>query len=132
MNQATQTTADENGRWDCLAKEIANGFQARKWTDARSTCSCYGHEGATHLWILTGSDGYEQQPRSQMEVEIIQERLEAKGLAEEMGFGVSDDGYTWVMLIERTHFKTSHKKWNDRLTLLLWDAWQEAGNALKS
>jgi hypothetical protein len=61
----------------------------------------------------------------------MREMLQAKGLAEEMGFGVSDNGYTWVMLIKRMQFSTSHKKWVDRLRVLLWDAWQEAGNELR-
>ena len=54
-------------------------------------------EGAAVVGVF-GNDNYIAEPRSQREVELIRRRLRELA-AHEVGFGLSQDGFSWALLV---------------------------------
>lgn len=50
------------------------------------------------ICVAFGTDGYAEDARSRVEVGVLREYLRARSI-DELGFGVSEDGSTWVMII---------------------------------
>jgi hypothetical protein len=81
----------------------------------RRTCVVYGNDGFH-------SDGV----RSQREAVRVAQRVEARGYQIE-GFGVSDGGYSWAIVIRfdpRTN-RTEKECADWRLNSMVWDVWCE-------
>jgi hypothetical protein len=57
-------------------------------------------EGGAVIGIF-GNDNYIAEANSRREVELTRQRLRQMG-AEEAGFGLSQDGYTWALLVRCT------------------------------
>jgi len=55
-------------------------------------------EDGTVVVGVFGNDNYLADFRVRREVELIRQRL-ADALAEEVGFGLSQDGYSWALLV---------------------------------
>jgi hypothetical protein len=81
-----------------------------------------------------GNDNYASEVRARREVELIRLRLRDLG-AEELGFGLSQDGYTWALLVrgDDRRFRTLAGKLMQRemlkiaLEQAVQQAWQAAG-----
>src|SRR5262245_62295798 len=60
---------------------------------------------------IFGNDNYIAEAKARREVELTRCRLRACG-AEEVGFGLSQDGYTWALLVrcEDRHYRTEAGK----------------------
>ena len=99
--------------WNLYAVEKANLIR-REIPTADRTALHTGSDGAS---VLFGHDDYQNDPRARHEVAILRKNLRDRGIPE-LGFGTSDDGKTWVMVV-----------WSmDQSTLqqALFDAWQSA------
>jgi hypothetical protein len=85
---------------------------------------------------LFGNDNYIAESKSRREVELTRRRLPDFG-AEEVGFGLSEDGYTWALLVHcrDRRFKTETGKAMQRemLKIALEEAvgraWRDACDA---
>src|SRR6185437_9385405 len=55
--------------------------------------------GTGQLVGAFGNDGYTKDNRAQREVSALRRRLQEVAL-EELGFGLSDDGHTWALLVQ--------------------------------
>ena len=83
-----------------------------------------------------GNDNYVAESRARREVELMRRRVRELG-AEEVGFGLSQDGYSWAMLVrcDDRRFKTEAGRSLQRelMKITLEDevshAWQTAGGA---
>ena len=64
-------------------------------------------EGGAVIGIF-GNDNYIAEANSRREVELTRQRLRQMG-AEEAGFGLSQDGYTWALLVRCTTAATRPK-----------------------
>jgi hypothetical protein len=81
-----------------------------------------------------GNDNYVAEARSRREVELIRRQLRAMG-AEEVGFGLSQDGFTWALLArcDDGRYRTASGKAMQRELLKMAleeavrQAWQQAG-----
>lgn len=101
-----------------FAVETANHISENLFHCHRGALRCrFGQETAN---IVFGNDGYSgnEDCRARKEVEALRKHLETEGIAE-LGFGVdSNNGCTWVMLVDSNDLK--------RLESLVWDSWRTA------
>lgn len=67
--------------------------------------------------VVFGNDGYEQHERARRSVDHLRGLLGDEGV-EVLGFGTSERGTTWAMLVRHSDFR-----W---LTNLIWIAWKIA------
>lgn len=99
--------------WNAYAVEKANLIR-RDLPAADRTALHTGSDGTS---VLFGHDDYLRDPRARQEVTILRKDLRDRGIPE-LGFGLSDDGKTWVMVV-----------WSmDEAALqqALFEAWQTA------
>src|SRR5438445_329946 len=83
-----------------------------------------------------GNDGYVTDTKSRRQVEYLRQRL-ADVEAHELGFGISEDGRTWALLVgaERDRYHTVVGKALQRELLrgfledAVWSAWHQADTA---
>jgi hypothetical protein len=102
--------------WNVYAAQKANRI-GREFPAAERTAYHTGSDGAS---VLFAHDEYEKDPRSQQEVTLLRKYL-ADNSIPELGFGLSNDGKTWVMVV-----------WSQdeaALKKALFDAWQTAFHA---
>jgi hypothetical protein len=80
-----------------------------------------------------GNDNYRTDATARRAVELLRQRLRETD-ARELGFGVSEDGLTWALLVgaERTRYQTAPGRALQRELLkcfleeAVWNAWQHA------
>jgi hypothetical protein len=97
--------------WNAFAVEKANLLQQEMPT-ANRTALVVGADGES---VLFGHENYRHDPRVREEVTLLREIL-SKARIPELGFGLSDDGKTWVIVV-----------WSqdqDALNRALMEAWQ--------
>ncbi len=83
-----------------------------------------------------GNDNYISEARARREVELIRQRVREIG-AEEVGFGLSQDGYTWALLVccddHRFRTDTGRALQRELMKITLEEAvslaWQRASGA---
>jgi len=80
--------------WNAYASEKAN-LLARQMPAADRTVI---HDGPGGQSLLFAHDNYATDPLAREQVTLLRQRLFEAGIAE-LGFGVSDDGRTWVMVV---------------------------------
>lgn len=91
-----------------------------------------------------GNDNYLWDEKTRKEVELVRERLRDVAEATEMGFGLSEDGQSWAMLVaaDRDRFGTKAGQTFQKellkaaLESIVWNAWRNvsgmpADNALE-
>jgi hypothetical protein len=79
-----------------------------------------------------GNDSYLWDDKTRREVDMVRERLKEMPV-EEMGFGLSDDGHTWALLVGTDHgryqTKAGRVMQKELLKALLeqtvWNAWRQ-------
>jgi hypothetical protein len=114
--------------WDEIAARMANEVNVKLMTVHRGA---FNHNG---LAVVFGNDAILDDKRSQRQVAEFRNLLkrlvvvsEADGEhgPEELGFGTSDDGYSWAMLV------ATHKEPSATLDLheLIWCAWEAASGS---
>jgi hypothetical protein len=104
--------------WNVYASRKANILR-RDYPDAARTALHTGSDGAS---VLFAHDDYENDPRAREEVSLLRGYLREAAIPE-FGFGVSDDGRTWVMVV-----------WSqdeEALRKALFDAWERAFNGVE-
>ncbi len=86
------------------------------------------HRGVVYLrggdFLVFGNDGYNRDERPRREVESVR-RLTA-GRADELGFSVTEDGYSWALMVRfRDGYNTAvgQETCRNLLTLTLWQGW---------
>lgn len=97
--------------WNTYAAHKANRIRM-EYPDENRTAYSIGSDGAS---ILFAHDHYESDPRARQEVGLLRKYLQENGIPE-LGFGLSKDRKTWVMVV-----------WSQDDTALakaLFDAWQ--------
>ncbi len=97
--------------WKAYAAEKANVLR-RELPNANRTALVAGADGES---ILFGHDDYQHDARVREEVTLLRGYLDRAGIPE-LGFGLSDDGMTWVMVV-----------WSqdeEALNAALLEAWQ--------
>jgi len=80
-----------------------------------------------------GNDNYFTDAKARRTVELLRQRLK-EGEGRELGFGVSEDGLTWALLVgaDRNRYQTAMGRALQRELLkvfledALWNAWQRA------
>jgi hypothetical protein len=80
--------------WNAYAAAKANLIR-RDYPAAGRTALHTGSDGAS---VLFAHDNYQSDSRARREVTLLRQDLRAAGIPE-LGFGVSDDGRTWVMVV---------------------------------
>lgn len=80
--------------WNAYAAEKAN-LLARQMPDADRTVI---HDGPGGQSLLFAHDNYATDPQAREQVTLLRQRLFEAGIPE-LGFGVSHDGRTWVMVV---------------------------------
>src|SRR5262245_26020670 len=138
------TRYDWNETARCLARQVGSGQLAVGWGVVRlrlvddSTYPPRFLEDGPLVVAVFGNDNYYHDPKARAVVERVRRRLPDAG-AEEMGFAVSNDGSTWVLLVgtEGGHYRTQMGKTLQKLLLeaflddVVWEAWREIyGGAL--
>ena len=99
--------------WNAYAAAKANLLRRQFPTEERTAF----HAGADGASFLFGHDDYLNDVRAREEVTLLRKYLADAGIPE-LGFGLSDDGRTWVMAV-----------WSDdeaALNQALFQAWQNA------
>lgn len=99
--------------WNTYAAHKANRLRLEYPTEER-TAYFIGSDGAS---ILFAHDNYESDPRARREVSLLRKYLHENGIPE-LGFGLSTDRRTWVMVVWSQDDKA--------LAKALFDAWQTA------
>ena len=102
--------------WNMYAAQKANRI-GREFPAAERTAYHTGSDGAS---VLFAHDAYENDPRAREEVKLLRKYLKDNSIPE-LGFGLSTDKKTWVMVV-----------WSqdeEALKKALFDAWQTAFNA---
>lgn len=99
--------------WNTYAAHKANRIRAEYPSEER-TAYFIGSDGAS---ILFAHDDYETDPRAREEVNLLRKYLQEDGIPE-LGFGLSADRRTWVMVVWSQDDKA--------LAKALFDAWQTA------
>jgi hypothetical protein len=99
--------------WNAYAAEKANVL-AREMPGSDRTVLHAGPNGES---LLFAHDNYSTDPRSRQQVESLRAKLFEAGISE-LGFGVSDDGRTWVMVVCSQDAES--------LNTALLSAWQSA------
>ena len=99
--------------WSTYAAQKANRIR-REYPSEERTAFFTGSDGAS---ILFAHDDYESDPRAREEVSLLRKYLQANGIPE-MGFGLSSDRKTWVMVVWSQDDKA--------LAKALFEAWQTA------
>jgi hypothetical protein len=102
--------------WNAYAAQKANRI-GREFPAAERTAYHTGSDGAS---VLFAHDEYQKDPRSREEVSLLRKYLKDSTIPE-LGFGLSTDGKTWVMVV-----------WSQdeaALKKALFDAWQTAFSA---
>ena len=99
--------------WNAYAVEKANVLGRELPTADRTVL----HAGVNGESILFAHDNFSTDPRAQQEVNVLRGHLFEAGIPE-LGFGVSDDGRTWVMVV----WSQDQSALNDALL----KAWQTA------
>jgi hypothetical protein len=86
------------------------------------------HRGVIYLrggdFLVFGNDGYNQDERTKREVESVRRLLAPR--AAETGFALTEDGYSWALLIRcRENYATEAGRETCRnlLTLALWQGY---------
>jgi hypothetical protein len=80
--------------WNAYAIEKANVLGREMPTADRTVL----HGGPTGQTLLFAHDNYSTDPQGRAQVDLLRARLFEAGVTE-LGFGVSDDGRTWVMIV---------------------------------
>jgi hypothetical protein len=83
-----------------------------------------------------GNDNYDADVKARRAVELVRKRLRDSD-ARELGFGVSEDGQTWALLVgaDKSRYQTVTGRLLQRELLkafledAVWNAWQSAGGA---
>ena len=99
--------------WCTYAAQKANRIR-REYPSEERTAFFTGSDGAS---ILFAHDDYESDPRAQQTVALLRRYLSENGIPE-LGFGLSADRQTWVMVVWSQDDKS--------LSKALFDAWQTA------
>ena len=99
--------------WNAYAVQKANLIR-RECPNLERTALHTGSDGAS---VLVAHDDYVADPRARQEVTLLRKYLRDSGIPE-LGFGVSDDARTWVMVVWSTD--------ETALSQALLDAWQTA------
>lgn len=99
--------------WNTYAAHKANRIRA-EYPNEERTAYFIGSDGAS---ILFAHDDYETDPRARQEVSLLRKYLQESGIPE-LGFGLSADRKTWVMVVWSQDDKA--------LSKALFDAWQTA------
>lgn len=108
-------------------------LEAKKVAEYVGTNLFEAHRGAlakpNGIVVVFGNDGYESGDRAKREVETVRKVLPTKDPSStELGFGVCDGGYTWVLLY-RTNNKREAECLAAEATLVVWRGWNEACQA---
>lgn len=101
--------------WNTYAAHKANRIRMEYPSEER-TAYFIGSDGAS---ILFAHDDYETDPRARQEVSLLRQYLQENGIPE-LGFGLSADRRTWVMVVWSQDDKA--------LAKALFDAWHTAFN----
>jgi hypothetical protein len=99
--------------WNTYAAHKANRIGS-EYPDEERTAYFIGSDGAS---ILFAHDNYESDSRARQEVSLLRKYLHENGIPE-MGFGLSADRKTWVMVVWSQD--------DQSLAKALFDAWQTA------
>jgi hypothetical protein len=102
--------------WNAYAVQKADRIR-REFPDAERTAY---HTGADGACVIFAHDDFQNDPRAREEVSLLRKYLHDNAVPE-LGFGLSADGLTWVMVVwsqDEAALKTA-----------LFDAWQTAFNA---
>jgi hypothetical protein len=102
--------------WNTYAAHKANRIRLEYPSEER-TAYFIGSDGAS---ILFAHDDYETDPRAWQEVSLLRKYLQESGIPE-LGFGLSADRKTWVMVVWSQDERA--------LAKALFDAWQTAFGA---
>ncbi|HEY2585027.1 MAG TPA: hypothetical protein VGI81_04590 [Tepidisphaeraceae bacterium] len=105
--------------WCTYAAQKANRIR-REYPSEERTAFFTGSDGAS---ILFAHDDYETDPRAQQTVALVRRYLAENGIPE-LGFGLSADRKTWVMVVWSQDDKS--------LSKALFDAWQTAFSEAES
>jgi len=105
-----------NRDWNRYAADKANLLR-RDYPRADRTAFHTGSDGAS---VLFAHDDYANDPRARKGVALLRQYLRDAGIPE-LGFGTSDDGRTWVMVVWSQDEQT--------LQRALFQAWQTAFGA---
>lgn len=84
---------DEQPDWESAAKGAADYLHENSYEDRGALP--WNPPGVS---VVFGRDGYAQFQSSRDEVEVLRRRFHEMGI-EELGWAVSDSGYTWAMLV---------------------------------
>jgi hypothetical protein len=100
--------------WDDLqARHNANAYRNRPSEGVRGAGTIlFGYP-----CFVYGRDDYSNDARARHEVALLREHLDRVGIPV-LGFGVSDDGHTWLMIVGSAD--------DDLVQRLLTVAWREA------
>jgi hypothetical protein len=101
--------------WNTEAARLAVDVQEQLYTVLRGAVNWY----QPGIAVAFGNDGYEQDERTERQVRWLRETLPHFN-SPVLGFGVSDDGFTWVLIV-----RTSNVEW---LNAVVWRAWREASH----
>jgi hypothetical protein len=99
--------------WNAYAVQKANLLR-RDFPTAERTALHTGSDGAS---VLFAHDDYLTDPRARQEISLLRAYLRESGIPE-LGFGTSDDGKAWVMVVWSTD--------DAALSKALFNAWQTA------
>ena len=99
--------------WDAEARDSANLLQ-RDCPDCERGAF---HTGAPGVCVAYGTDDFARDDRARLKVTLLRQRLHDGSLVE-LGFGVSDDGRVWCMVVQTND--------EERLTDAVLDAFRLA------
>lgn len=94
--------------WNELASRAAEHANDTLFEDHRGVMKWHGQV------VIFGNDGYRQDERARLEVDLLRQHLSEAGIAE-LGFGLDergereDQGYTWAMVVESDDLDALHR-----------------------
>lgn len=72
----------------------------------------YGHLDGDHYAAVFSNNGYTEDEKTRLEVSVFRQFLEEAGV-KELGFGLDESGYTWVMMLDTMDGATWAEKARD-------------------
>jgi hypothetical protein len=132
------TRYDWNETARCLARQVGSGQLASAWGVVRlrlvddSSYPPHFLEDGPLVVAVFGNDNYYSDPKAHAVVERVRQHLPDAG-AEEMGFAVSNNGSSWVLLAgtDGGRYQTQMGKALQKLLLeaflddVVWVAWRD-------
>jgi hypothetical protein len=84
--------------WDTLATGFASYVREFLPHAPRGALTIRLPRGVGHVTGVFGNDGYAADGRVKTQVAVLRRRLQEAAL-DELGFGLSEDGHTWALLV---------------------------------